>query len=261
VSWPSREPAPSRCDQRQTRTSQMSRCQQSFEARTLADPVQGKTRMPDQPLVIDPTIVGPFDRCFTCFQPITNKFRYCENCGRTHLFNYGDLLPGQHCFNHPTVAATAICRSCNNSIRDDCTGARGFSMLSGESDAECKNCLMRIVELKKSFKERLEKTKMCAKHPTQTALLRCAKCALPHCEACLYFTRKVFRTRLAKGPLCLTCFRERTGSDARNSWISAREAMARGLLRGVDPNLIGPIQQRSATGRFLALKKTSRGVR
>jgi B-box zinc finger len=195
----------------------------------------------DRPPVIDPTTVSPADRCITCFQPITRTFSYCENCGTTRAFGFDDLSPGQRCINHPTVAATAICSSCNKPVCDDCTGKRGKDLFGGFDWAECKNCLARIDELQKSFRKRLEEKKVCAKHPNQMASFRCVKCKLPHCEACLYFTRKLFRTRLAKGPFCLKCFRWETlgrNSGARKTWISAREAIATGLLRGVDPNAL-----------------------
>ena len=191
------------------------------------------------PLTFDPTIVGqPADLCLTCFSPLAYDYRFCENCGSTHLFGYGDFSPGQLCKIHPKVLATAICRSCNNPICDDCTGARGRPLFSPQDDAECKRCIERIDTLKKSFRDRLDLRRICAKHQSQSATLRCGRCGLPHCDSCLYFTRKWARTRLAEGPLCLPCFRMQTVLSSRNTWISAREARARGLLRNVDPRLV-----------------------
>jgi hypothetical protein len=156
------------------------------------------------PKVTDPTkFVLPFLQCGICFASISREIGYCENCGETHLSKHSEFLEGQRCINHPTVAAKALCRLCDNPICAECEGERGIT-ISGEPDYTCKRCLVRIDQLKHSFRERLDKEKVCAKHVDEKAVFRCVSCGLPHCAACpVFHTKGHFQVTTRKGTFML----------------------------------------------------------
>jgi hypothetical protein len=118
----------------------------------------------------------------------------------------------------------------------DCIEREGISLFTGMHTPQCRSCLNRVAELENAFRFRLEKVKVCAKHPGRPAVARCTGCHLPHCEKCLYFTTTGWlRKKIGMGPLCLVCFRRNTLSGGRENWISLPQAQASGLLRGMDP--------------------------
>ena len=189
--------------------------------------------------VIDPTKIGPVDRCLVCFTPKSDVYTYCMTCG--HISGFLSITDkpqsGTSCTFHPNVCATTFCVLCGKPICAGCIEREGYSMVGFFSTPQCRECIRRSEELEKNYRERLERQKVCAKHSDEPAALRCIECRLPHCESCLYFTTTGWtRKRLEIGPLCLGCFRSKTISgDARQRWISLREAKASELLRGIDP--------------------------
>jgi B-box zinc finger len=190
-----------------------------------------------KPFVIDPTKIGPVNRCLICFAGKSKEVAYCENCGHMgSFFGFDDPPSGAACAFHPNVPAKRFCALCGKPICADCTEREGVSLVSLDPTPQCRACLRRSAELEKAFHERLEREKVCAKHSDESAALRCVECRLPHCERCLYFTTIGWMgKRLGIGPLCLVCFRMKTLSSGRESWISLPEARAKGLLRGIDP--------------------------
>jgi hypothetical protein len=191
----------------------------------------------DNPFVIDPTKLGPLDRCLVCFTPKGDAVAYCEKCGRTgSFFAVEEPQRGTVCSYHPNVPAKTCCVLCGKAACASCIEREGISLARGLSTPQCRECLRRTEELEKSFRERLEHDKTCAKHSNEPAALRCVECRLPHCEQCLYFTIIGWRRRrLDLGPLCLLCFRLKTHGHGRGSWVSLPEAKAGNLLRGIDP--------------------------
>jgi hypothetical protein len=191
------------------------------------------------PFVIDPTKIGPFDRCLVCFTKRDEPI--CKTCG--HIGGYLAITDkpqsGIACTFHPDVSATTFCVYCGKPICASCVERDGIGLLTGPlgmDGSECRACHQKAADLEKAYHERLEAEKVCAKHSNDPAALRCIKCRLLHCESCLYFTTTGWiRKRLGIGPLCLGCFRSNATGNARQSWISLREAKARELLRGVDP--------------------------
>jgi hypothetical protein len=194
------------------------------------------TSTSQSPFVIDPTKIGPFDRCLVCFTPKSDDYTYCMTCGRIGAWRsiIGEPQSGTACTFHPNVSATTFCVICGKPVCAGCVEREGFSLTGGFPTPQCRECLRRSEELEKKYREQLEHDKVCAKHAGEPAALRCIKCRLPHCESCLYFTTTGWRRKkLGIGPLCLGCFRTATSGNER--WISLREAKASGLLRGIDP--------------------------
>src|SRR5262249_40450026 len=162
--------------------------------------------------VIDPTKIGPFDRCIVCFTPKSDDYTYCMTCGRISQFLAITDEPqsGTACTFHPNVCATTFCVLCGKPICASCLEREGVSLISGQRTPQCRECLRRSEDPEKQYRERLEHEKVCAKHAGEPAALRCIECRLPHCESCLYFTTTGWtRKKLGIGPLCLGCFRSR----------------------------------------------------
>ena len=153
--------------------------------------------------VIDPTKVGPFGVCLICFAPRAHNF--CLNCGCLFAFNVSESpRQGTFCENHPHVLATTMCVLCDSPVCPACIEREGFSLLGGMPTPQCRKCVRRMEELQQSYRARLERDKICAKHSSQAAVLRCTDCHLPHCESCLFFLAKGWiRKKLRAGPLCL----------------------------------------------------------
>jgi hypothetical protein len=192
--------------------------------------------MPENPFVTDPAKAGPFDRCPICFSVEGESVTYCDNCGNLRrLFVEEKPQPGAVCVHHPKVPAKSCCVICGKPVCSNCIeheGIHSFNM----ARPQCGSCLKRIAELENTFRLRLEKEKVCAKHPGKPAVARCTECHLPHCEKCLYFTTAGWlRKKIGKGPLCLVCYRRNTLGGGRENWISLPAANASGLLRGLDP--------------------------
>jgi len=193
--------------------------------------------MSSDPFVVDPTQIGPFDRCLTCFTPRNDEIAYCTHCGRTTFFQITETPPKDTvCTYHPNVSAKTYCVLCGNAICAACIKQEGVSLMTALPTPQCHTCLARAAELEAEYRRHLEDANVCAKHPNEPAALRCIKCDLPHCGACLYFTTTGWlRKRLGTGPLCLGCFRSNVFGATRQHWVSLRDAKERKMLRGVDP--------------------------
>jgi hypothetical protein len=190
--------------------------------------------------VIDPTKIGPFGVCFTCFTPRSHEVTFCEKCGK--LFGFLETDAPQRssvCKLHPGSLAVVACALCGNNICSACIEREGFSLLGGMPTPQCRNCVERMEELKAAFEKKINIERICAKHSYRAAIFRCVGCQLPHCESCLYFTTSGWlRTKLRTGPLCLACFRIETVGSDRKRWMSLREAKEQNLLRGIDPSAL-----------------------
>jgi hypothetical protein len=191
----------------------------------------------------DPTTVGPAGRCLVCFTVDSDAVAYCTNCGHIGMVFAvrRGLRPGQACAYHPAVAAKGICSLCAEAICSSCLEVDGISLVRGSQNLRCVTCIERSGRLEISFRARLEQSRQCAKHADRAAAARCKTCRLPHCPACLYFTRKGWlRKRLGDGPYCLICFRLAAIANfgARERWITLQKAKEMGLLESIDPSLM-----------------------
>ena len=183
--------------------------------------------------VIDPTQIGPLDRCLRCFVPRSDRYSYCLGCGHLGAFFAITECPWQVCCKyHSNTVAIAYCSCCTEPICEQCQARCGISLMSGLSTPQCFQCLDEMSKLENGFLARLEQASVCAKHPHETAELRCKSCNLLHCDSCLYFmTKGLFGNRIGDGPFCLPCFRFRTAfSGLRHKWMSACQARMRKLI-------------------------------
>jgi hypothetical protein len=181
--------------------------------------------------IIDPRIPGPFDRCLCCFSPGLDGARYCPNCGQQRgWLDVGDeKLNGKRCVYHSERSAHAFCAICGNPICTECEARRGYAMFFLMETPQCHHCLDTIARLERDYAERLRRSQVRAKHPSQRAQLSCISCELLHCDCCLYYvTKGIFRIQTAKGPYCLGCFRRKTERSSR--WISAYAARLRKMI-------------------------------
>lgn len=97
-----------------------------------------------------------------------------------------------------------------------------MSFLGGFATPQCRNCLETMDRIEKEFLARLDRDRICAKHPNERARLRCKSCGLFHCDYCLYFvTKGILRKKIADGPYCLGCFRRKIEGATRRRWVSA----------------------------------------
>jgi hypothetical protein len=151
---------------------------------------------------------------------------YCLNCGKSiGVFDMRDQPEPGRCVYHSDRKAKAYCACCANPICAGCEGRRGFSFFGHFDTPHCRHCLETMSQIEGDFLARLDRHKICAKHPDQPARFRCKVCGLLHCDYCLYFvTKGIFRIGIARGPYCLTCFRMETLDGGRRRWISLYRA-------------------------------------
>src|SRR5215831_10769536 len=103
--------------------------------------------------VVDPTKIGPVDRCITCFHYASDKVAYCENCGRQRGFLVIERSDweGKTCNHHPGAAAITACVLCGQPICKACVEREGVSLISAEPTPQCTICVARIEELESAF--------------------------------------------------------------------------------------------------------------
>src|SRR5262249_39319576 len=125
------------------------------------------------PFVIDPTKIGPFDRCLVCFTPKSDDYPYCMTCGRISGYHsiLGDPQSGTACTFHPNVSATTFCVLCEKPICAGCIEREGFSLAGGFPAPQCRECIQGSEDLEKKYRKQLEHDKVCAKHSGEPAAL------------------------------------------------------------------------------------------
>ena len=183
-------------------------------------------------LVFDPKTVGPLGVCFRCFTPHSPDFGFCLKCGQihAHITNF-ERPEGFACANHKSERASAFCAGCGQPICSHCCTDPCVSLTTGMSVCHCQSCLMEMKALEGGFLQSVKKQNICVKHPSHEARMSCKSCALPHCDACLYYkVGGFFKKRIVDGPYCLPCFRVATLSGGRDKWMSAIDPRSRGWI-------------------------------
>jgi len=190
-------------------------------------------KLKHDPMIIDPSKVGPFGVCFRCFTPQSQDFWFCKICG--YMFGYWDvpeISKPTRCARHRQKEALYYCSLCGDGICEECFERQDHNLFFFSRPINyCKRCLRTMEETEKKFFHSMKATNRCSKHHNANATDVCKKCGLPHCDRCLYYKDTgLTKPKIGEGPFCLACFRLAIHGENRKYWLSAYEAKDRKLL-------------------------------
>jgi hypothetical protein len=173
----------------------------------------------------DPRVVGPLDRCATCWTPLNQERAYCNLCGHVSLaFRSLPVEDGRRCVAHATRKTEWTCCLCGDPICKACCASETHPMTSIGPMWHCERCVAAAKVLASSFAETVRRTGSCIKHRDVPMAFTCVTCQEPLCLSCTYFSAKgFFKKRPAGAPYCLGCFRMATLKSSREDWFSGHD--------------------------------------